>query len=318
MGRNRHFLDPSSPFYLCWQDGLLEWIDDWQPKALVVEANPRYLSLRSAIHWMHARNRPVLGWGLGAPGIHGRLASLRHWERRNFFEKLDGMIAYSQRGAAEYRNAGIPEDRVFVAPNAASPRPTSLPPVRPDQLEKTATILFVGRLQTRKRLDLLFQACAALSEVFQPHVIVVGDGPARAEFEASAKQWYPNTEFVGGRHGQELEPYFAQADLFALPGTGGLAVQQAMAHGLPVIVAQGDGTQDDLVQPGIGWQVPPNDLVVLTRTLEQALMDIPKLRKMGSEAFRIVSEEINLEEMAQAFANAVEQVTGMRLRNGQN
>ena len=57
-----------------------------------------------------------------------------------------------------------------------------------------------------------------------------------------------------------------------LPGTGGLAVQQAMAHGLPVIVAQGDGTQDDLVRPENGWQIPPDDLAALTRPSARRLL----------------------------------------------
>ena len=63
----------------------------------------------------------------------------------------------------------------------------------------------------------------------------------------------PQHEFPGAKHGQELEPYFAAADLFVLPGTGGLAVQQAMAHALPVLVGEADGTQSNLVRPANGW-----------------------------------------------------------------
>ena len=81
----------------------------------------------------------------------------------------------------------------------------------------------------------------------------------------------------------ELEPYFAEADLFVLPGTGGLAVQEAMAHGLPVIVAKGDGTQDDLVRDGNGWQIAPENQAALTEALREALSDMKRLRKMGEE-----------------------------------
>ena len=91
------------------------------------------------------------------------------------------------------------------------------------------------------------------------------------------------------------------ADLFVLPGTGGLAVQQAMAYGLPVIVAQGDGTQDDLVRPGNGWQVPPDDLPALQACLEAALADPARLRQMGAESYRIVRDEINVEQMVAVF-----------------
>ena len=78
-----------------------------------------------------------------------------------------------------------------------------------------------------------------------------------------------------------------------------------MSHGLPVIVAQGDGTQDDLVRAGNGWQVPPDDFEALLAALKQALSDIPRLRRMGAESYRIVAEEINLERMVEAFVEAL-------------
>ncbi|HEY6072779.1 MAG TPA: glycosyltransferase, partial [Anaerolineales bacterium] len=81
---------------------------------------------------------------------------------------------------------------------------------------------------------------------------------------------YPAAEFIGARHDEELRPYFSAADLFVLPGTGGLAVQEAMSNALPVIVAQGDGTQDDLVRAGNGWQVPPDDFDALLAALKLA------------------------------------------------
>jgi hypothetical protein len=62
------------PFYLCYQRGLLDWLADWNPDALIVEANPRYLATASAVHWMHARGRKVIGWGLGAPPLSGPLS----------------------------------------------------------------------------------------------------------------------------------------------------------------------------------------------------------------------------------------------------
>jgi glycosyltransferase involved in cell wall biosynthesis len=116
---------------------------------------------------------------------------------------------------------------------------------------------------------------------------------------------YPAAEFVGAKHGAEIKPYFVEADLFVLPGTGGLAVQEAMSHGLPVIVAKGDGTQDDLVRGGNGWQITPDDYGVLVSTIKDALSDMARLRKMGEESFRIVSEEINTQKMADVFVKAL-------------
>jgi glycosyltransferase involved in cell wall biosynthesis len=123
--------------------------------------------------------------------------------------------------------------------------------------------------------------------------------------ETLARDIYPSAEFIGAKHAAELKPYFLQADLFVLPGTGGLAVQEAMSHGLPVIVAKGDGTQDDLVREGNGWQIPPEDDNALAAAMKNALSDPARLRKMGAESFRIVSEEINIQKMAEAFLAAL-------------
>ena len=84
--------------------------------------------------------------------------------------------------------------------------------------------------ELRQRIDSLLRACAELGT--NPRLMIVGDGPERAAMQSLAKEIYPSAEFIGAKHGMELKSYFAQADLFVLPGTGGLAVQEAMSYGL--------------------------------------------------------------------------------------
>ena len=299
---NLHFFRGRA--YLCWQAGVLKWLQSWKPQALIIEANPRYLSSPRAIHWMHARHRPVIGWGLGAPPDRSRLLAL---SRQPFLNSLDSVIAYSTRGAEEYAAAGIDQRKIFVAPNAAAGRPASPPPERPIEIgNQRLSVLSIGRLQPRKRIDLLIHACALLPDELQPELLIVGDGPVRVELESLARNIYPRAHFFGARHGSDLEPLFQQADLFVLPGTGGLAVQQAMAHALPVLVSEADGTQTDLVRPENGWLVPTGNFEALTSQLAKALGDLPRLRRMGAESYRIVDEEINIEKMVEVFAQAVQ------------
>jgi glycosyltransferase involved in cell wall biosynthesis len=286
-------------FYLCYQKNFIQWLEEWNPDALIVEANPRYLATPSAVSWMRARGRKVIGWGLGSPASHG----IRRKRRIAFINQFDSMISYSQRGADEYAAFGFPREKIFVAHNSVSPAPTSSLPVRPSTFDVRPCLLFVGRLQARKRIDSLLRACAELG--INPRLLIVGDGPERAALESFAKEIYPSAEFIGAKHGAELKPYFEQADLFVLPGTGGLAVQEAMSYGLPVIVAKGDGTQDDLVRENNGWQIEPENYSALVATMKNALSDVARLRRMGEESFRIVSEEINIQKMAEAFVRAL-------------
>lgn len=301
---NVHLL--RGPVYLCYQRGLSEWLEEWNPDALIVEANPRYLATSSAARWMMVRGRPVIGWGLGAPPLAGPAAGFRQRRRIQFLRQFDALIAYSHRGADEYAALGFPRERIFVATNSVSPRPLSPIPLRPSTFDPRPTILFVGRLQSRKRVDFLLRACSEMDT--NPRLVIIGDGPERAKLDSLAKRVYPSAEFIGSKHGAETKPYFTEADLFVLPGTGGLAVQEAMSYGLPVIVAQGDGTQDDLVRKENGWQIPPNDFGALVSVMKDALSDAARLRRMGAESYRIVSEEINIEKMAGTFANVLNSI----------
>ncbi len=310
---NLHLL--RGPFYLCYQRGIIHWLENWQPDILIVEANPRYLSTPAAIRWMRSRNRPIIGWGLGAPSVSGVLASLREKSRQRFLAQFDTLLTYSQRGAEEYAQTGFNPQHIFVAPNAVAPRPTRPAQQRPERPSgKKPVVIFVGRLQSRKRVDLLLRACAALPQEKQPELWIIGDGPARPEFEQIARSVYPEAKFLGGKHGAELAPFLEQADLFVLPGTGGLAIQQAMSFALPVIVAEGDGTQSNLVRPENGWNLTTGSLEELTRTIEQALSDIPGLRRMGAASYKIVAEEINLEGMVAAFSAAIQTAAAKQSR----
>ena len=311
--QNMHLL--KGRLYLCYQRGLPAWLESDSPDALIVEANPRYLSTPTVIRWMKKRSRPVIGWGLGARTASNSANLLQKWSawsqntfRKSFINQFDALLTYSRRGAQEYAALGFPADKIFVAPNAAAKRPNQAMPVRSRNFDGQPMVLFVGRLQARKRIDLLLQACAALPAQEQPRLVIVGDGPERPALENLAKTVYATAEFPGAKHGTELAAYFCAADLFVLPGTGGLAVQEAMSYELPVIMGRGDGTNDDLVRPGNGWQIAPDNLSELANCLRVALSNVTLLRTMGTESFRIVKEEINLEKMVEVFVKALNSV----------
>jgi len=297
------------PFYLCVQRGLTEWLGQWEPDVLIVEANPRYLSTSAAIKVMKARLRPVIGWGLGAPKSPNLTAGVQNWWRKRFLRQFDALIAYSQRGAAEYRNLVVPSDRIFVASNAVLSKSAARRPHRAVKPANQCVLLYVGRLQKRKRIEALIQVCASLPTKLQPTLQIVGAGPTGDKLKKFAASVYPRTIFTGALFGAELEHAFDAADLFVLPGSGGLAIQQAMAHGLPVIAAKGeDGIKDDMVQPGNGRLLELGDDSALRQALVEALSDPERMSAMGKKSFDLVQREFNLENMVASFVAAINQV----------
>ena len=93
----------------------------------------------------------------------------------------------------------------------------------------------VGRLAQEKNLGLLLQAFRAVCQV-RPgtRLLLVGDGPMRAELQAAC----PEALLVGQRSGHDLAAHYASADLFVFPSqteTFGNVTMEALAAGLPVL-----------------------------------------------------------------------------------
>lgn len=294
-------------FYLCRQPGLGDWVRQLEPAVLILEANFRYLDNWRAARQAGQRGISVLGWGLGAPAVEASPVGLGRviWSR--FLSGFDGLIAYSSRGAQQYLDAGAPPGRVWVAVNAVVDGPEAVGERQP-LAGRPLRVLFVGRLQARKRVDVLIEAVGGFTA--EATLRIVGDGPARAGLGRLAERRGITAEFAGPQEGEALSASFQWADIFVLPGSGGLAVQQAMAHGLPVVVAEGDGTQADLVRPENGWLVPTGSPSALEAALRQAAADGEALRRRGEASRRLVEEEINLAAMVATFVQAMRAVTG--------
>jgi glycosyltransferase involved in cell wall biosynthesis len=289
---------------------------------LIVEANPRLLSNYIGIKVMKSWDRPVIGWGLGILEwpTHNGWSAIRRDLHKMFYGRFNALIAYSTKGARDYQFLGIPEERIFIAPNAVSnenadrlfeklkQEPDSIKVWRARLgLADRPTVLYVGRLTSPKRVDDLILTCARVNDPVE--LLVVGDGSERPRLEALAKGVLPTARFLGHLEGEQLALCFAVSDLFVLPGPGGLAVQEAMAYGKPVVVASGDGTQVDLVREGKnGFHVTPGDISALTAAINKCIYDQKLLRQMDQESRRIIQEEYNLDVMVESFLKALDLV----------
>jgi glycosyltransferase involved in cell wall biosynthesis len=292
------------------QAGWREWLAAQDPEAVVVEANPRYLSNYGIVRWMRSRGRPVIGWSLGPARPAGILTA----GLRSFYNGFDALAVYSRSGAEGFRSLGIGAEKIFLAPNAVQSKTAEALLAQAGarekaraalQLDARPVFLFVGRLQRRKRIDALLRACADAG-AGACQLLIVGDGEERAPLERFASGVFPSARFTGDLRGEALGRCFLAADLFVLPGTGGLALQEAMLYGKPVAAAEADGSQRDLIRAGEnGWLLPPGDEQALRRILAEALADPDRLVKMGAASRRIVRDTATLEKMTAGFLDAI-------------
>ena len=105
-------------------------------------------------------------------------------------------------------------------------------------------LLYVGRLLELKGVDIALRAVRQLKQ-WQPDVrfTIVGDGPSRSRLAKLAEtlKIAENVEWVGWVPQHAMQDYYRSADLFVFPGlrdSGGTAVLEAMAHGLPVVCTE--------------------------------------------------------------------------------
>jgi phosphatidylinositol alpha-1,6-mannosyltransferase len=156
-----------------------------------------------------------------------------------------------------------------------------------------AVVLAVSRLEHRERqkgIDRLIEAFPlVLDRVPGATLRIVGDGPDRSELEKLAARLgvKHRVEFLGAVDDATLKRQYASADVFALPSMQegfGLVYLEAMAHGLPCIVAAGTAGAE-VVQPGVsGVGVRPDDARELADAVASLLTDNERWSRMSRAA----------------------------------
>lgn len=140
-------------------------------------------------------------------------------------------------------------------------------------------VLFVGAVLAEKRIERVMEA---MTQLARPDLalLVVGDGAHLSALKAAATG---RTDVVfAGSVVQGVGPYFDAAEVFVMPGTGGLGLNEAMAHGLPMLAGYADGSADDLVVDGeTGFRLRDGTTAELASRLAQILDDAELRERLG-------------------------------------
>jgi len=167
------------------------------------------------------------------------------------------------------------------------------PPAKPTEMG--GRVLFVGRLDAEKNVDVLLRAVSLMPEDLPVTVELVGDGSRRGELAELARELgiEDRVAFRGFVDDTELLDAYARCDVFCMPSIAelqSLATMEAMAAGKPVVAADAMALPH-LVQPGRnGLLFPPGDAPALAAALTAVLSDVPVRMRMGDASREIVAQ----------------------------
>jgi len=208
-----------------------------------------------------------------------------------YYSQMDAVFAPSHSTRMELLDKGLSPDKVLLYPRGVDTLLFS--PSRKTDFFKTQCrifsgnkLLYVGRISKEKNLPQLARVYRSLLQKMpDTHLIVVGTGP----YLEDMKRELAGTPaiFTGDLKGEALSEVYASSDLFVFPSTTdtfGNVVLEAQASGLPVIVTDSGGPQENILPGETGCVVKSNDDGALKSALLTLLSKPEKMLRMGKAA----------------------------------
>jgi L-malate glycosyltransferase len=255
-----------------------------QPDLLHVHYASGYGTLARLAGW-----RPTLlsVWGSDVYSFPER-GPLQAWLLRGNLRAAQALASTSEAMADQVRRLWPGAGPITITPFGVDcTRFCPLPAERPHG--QPLTIGTVKTLAPAYGIDLLLQAFAQLRQRLPATAMrlrLVGGGPQWAELQALAQRLglADAVTFTGPVVHEQVPAQLRQLDLYVAPSrheSFGVAVVEAMACGLPVLVSDAGGLPE-VVQHGVsGLVVPAEDVAALTDALARLVADAGLRRRLA-------------------------------------
>lgn len=178
----------------------------------------------------------------------------------------------------------------------------------------TPTVLYVGRLDPEKRVDLVIRAFkGALSKVPKAELIITGDGVDKARLIklAGELELAKSVHFLGRVTPPDLYEIYKLGSVFATASeieTQGIVLIEAAATGLPLIAVNKGAVSEVCITDENGFLCQPGNISELESALVKILSD-PVLQKKFSKASLKIAAEHDFERTLDKFINIYHKVT---------
>ncbi len=220
----------------------------------------------------------------------------------NIVKRADAVIALCAQADNELVVAGFPRDRIVKIPNGVD---TSLFKPGAEAARLPANLLFVGRLDYMKGVDILLKSIASLQTGDSKiSCDIIGDGPCRKTLQQLACELDIADKVTFAGACANIVPYLHKASCFVLPSRSeGMpnVILEAMACGLPIIATLVGGTPDIIKDEYNGLLIPPDDIPALSFALTRMLADRNLANRLGKQARMDAEEHYSIDKVADAY-----------------
>ncbi|MCF6265684.1 MAG: glycosyltransferase family 4 protein [Desulfuromusa sp.] len=237
---------------------------------------------------------------------------------RRIMANADGYIAITEDEIPQFQAYGVDSDKVVIIPNGIDRAEYTV--ISDDEFRKKyrlnsdPIILFVGRLNPIKGPDLLLQAFLLLKvRLHEFHLVFVGpDGGMLAELKemVAASDAAERVHFIGYLGGIDKIQAYHAAELLVVPSRQEAMSIVALEAGItatPVLLTDQCGFEG--VATVGGGKVVPATVEGLQQGLRELLRDCGRLKLMGVNLKRHVSEHFTWDSVINNFLKLYQQLT---------
>ncbi|NWF76984.1 MAG: glycosyltransferase family 4 protein [Chloroflexi bacterium] len=171
----------------------------------------------------------------------------------------------------------------------------------------TIVITFVGRLIYAKGVQDLISAFSKIKDTApELKLLIVGDGPYRADLENLAQQTgcASNILFLGQKSQDEVIDVLSATDIFVNPSYSeglGISVTEAASIGLPIIATDVGGTREIIATNETGILVKARDVGQLAEELRRLGANIELRKRLGENARRLAEQKFNWDKIVREY-----------------
>jgi glycosyltransferase involved in cell wall biosynthesis len=291
--------DPLSLSKSTIQNSVFKRLDELQPD-VVISASIVFVSGALGVRWAKKNNKKAV---IFDDSTHSSLKRnfVVNFLKKSFTAQADGFIIPTTYYDNEYTRWGIDKSRLFYGFDCVD---NELFKNDVPFEEKKNLITCIARLVPVKNLDRLLMAWAKIEEKRQDFILsIVGEGIERKALEKIiSENNLKNVRLVGAKTTSEIVKILSESQGFILPSLSeswGLAVNEAMASGLPVLVSTKVNAGRAIIEEGVtGHFFDPYSIDQISDTMMDFInLPIGKKNLMGKAALQKISE-INYSYMA--------------------